>query len=55
MARIKAVSADTRQKLFFAAVIALIAALAFAFGRLSAFYEQDTGFGIEYPAGDDRL
>jgi hypothetical protein len=53
-ARIKPLSQGGKEKLFYAAVILLVALFAFGLGRLSAFYGQalgggqGSGFGIQY-------
>ena len=50
--RIKALSRETKEKLFYAAVIIFVAFLAFGLGRLSAFYGQRSGFQITNASQD---
>ena len=57
MIKIHELSPRIKEKIFYAAVIVLVAFLAFGLGRLSAFYGQalrgqGSGFQITYPAGD---
>ena len=50
--RIKALSREGREKLFYAALITLTASLAFCLGRLSAFYGQESGFAVTYQGAE---
>ncbi|MBI3573696.1 hypothetical protein HY090_01460 [Candidatus Kaiserbacteria bacterium] len=49
-AKINTISAETREKIFYVALIVLVALLAFGLGRLSVFYGGTSDFKIIYPS-----
>jgi len=48
MLKIHELSPRIKEKLFYAAVILLVALFAFGLGRLSAFYGEGSGVEIQY-------
>ena len=46
--KIKALPADTKQRAYLALILMLTALLAFGLGRLSALYENNADFKVEY-------